>query len=358
MCHHSNIIRRGALAASILLSLCLFSTSAFADAGFQYVLQNKISQTDGAPPTLVLEATDIIKSGTITLESSTARSQKVKVGRMNPGARKEIPLKIKPGTHTFTVSIKATGVGDEVVEIPPFTLEVTRVAPISFVVDADGVDMQSRTIPFKVNRPLDRLELTFKSTGGEDLGTHTQNFGGQYGALSAQWPALEDVGSISIKVIDVDEFWTSVLLEPWWIEIEHKDVNFDSGKFAINAGEEEQKLKDSIKEIREQMKIHAARRAGMRLYVAGYTDTVGPSASNMKLSAQRACSISAWFQKNGVDMPVYYQGFGESVLKVKTEDNVDEARNRRAVYLLGNAAPPASSAIPRASWKRAGKSCN
>ena len=64
----------------------------------------------------------------------------------------------------------------------------------------------------------------------------------------------------------------------------------------------------------------------MRLYVAGHTDTVGPSAKNRKLSLDRARAIAQYFKKHGVALPIAYAGFGEDVLKVPTKDNVDEAR--------------------------------
>ena len=352
----SNKWGQGALCAALVTCAMLISTSAFAT-GFEYKLVNKKSQTDGEPPTLVLQATDIVNSAKIELKSATAKNQTVKVGRMNPGATKAIPLKVGKGTHTITVKISAEGAGGQKVEIPAFEFDVVRVDPITLVIDPDGVDMDSREIPFKVNRPVDRVEMAFKDPKGRDLGVHTQNYGGAYGNLKANWPAAGAIGSIEVRVYDVDEFWTSVLLEPWWVEIEHKDVNFDSGKYDIKAGAEEKKLEESLEEIREQMKRNEKHRAGMRLYVAGYTDTVGPEGANQKLSAQRACSIARWFQKNGIDMPVYYQGFGESVLKVKTADNVDEAANRRALYLLGNAKPAPDSSMPKSNWRRVSGSC-
>jgi outer membrane protein OmpA-like peptidoglycan-associated protein len=80
----------------------------------------------------------------------------------------------------------------------------------------------------------------------------------------------------------------------------------------------------------------------MRLYIAGHTDTVGPSAKNRKLSIDRAAAIGKYFRSKGLAIPIAYAGFGEDVLKAKTADNVDERINRRADYVLGPAAgaPP------------------
>lgn len=72
---------------------------------------------------------------------------------------------------------------------------------------------------------------------------------------------------------------------------------------------------------------------------------------NQGLSDRRARSIAAYFRSQGFDKPIYFQGFGEDALAVETDDNVDEERNRRAIYLLA-AWPPAQSAnFPRGNWK-------
>ena len=80
----------------------------------------------------------------------------------------------------------------------------------------------------------------------------------------------------------------------------------------------------------------------LRLYVAGHTDTVGPSAKNRTLSLARAEAIGRYFRTKGLDIPIVVAGFGEDVPKVPTPDNTDNRANRRADYVLGPAAgaPP------------------
>ena len=104
----SNKWGQGALCVALVTCAMLISTSAFAT-GFEYKLVNKKSQTDGEPPTLVLQATDIVNSAKIEIKSSSAKNKTVKVGRMNPGATKAIPLRVGKGAHTFTVKISAEG---------------------------------------------------------------------------------------------------------------------------------------------------------------------------------------------------------------------------------------------------------
>jgi outer membrane protein OmpA-like peptidoglycan-associated protein len=94
----------------------------------------------------------------------------------------------------------------------------------------------------------------------------------------------------------------------------------------------------------------------MQLFVAGHTDTVGPSARNRALSLDRARAIAAYFQRKGLALPIAYAGFGEDVLKVKTPDETDERRNRRADYVIAprGAPPPFKGPYLKAhaAWKQ------
>ena len=142
-----------------------------------------------------------------------------------------------------------------------------------------------------------------------------------------------------------------MLLEPFWVDIPHREVVFHFGK-ATWDDTETPKLEETLVAVRAAMKNHERKGLQMQLYIAGYTDTVGSAADNQTLSTARARAIATWFRKAGLDIPILYQGFGESVLAVNTADNTPEARNRRALYILGNAPPPKSAQVPRNAWKR------
>lgn len=57
---------------------------------------------------------------------------------------------------------------------------------------------------------------------------------------------------------------------------------------------------------------------------------------------QRAEASARWFPDNGFVDDIYYQGFGESGLDVATGDEVDEAQNLRALYLVAAESRPPS----------------
>lgn len=347
----SNTPRARALTLGLLTATCLllWSTSAFAGAGFRYVIKNQQSQSEKQPPTLVLEATDFIEGGSVKLESSTGGDKTIKLGKMKPGKQKSIKLKVPLGKHTYKATIEAKGLGGEEVTIP-FEFDVVRVKELVIKIDRDKVDTGKGVIPLSTNQPVDKIEAEFFDQSGSSMGVKTYEMDGKSGAMEVTWEAGTELGGIELRVYDLAGFWSSVLLEPWWIEIEHEEIIFESGKSDVLPSEVP-KLKKSLAEIREAMKKHAKHRPNMRLYVGGYTDTVGDKAANQKLSDARARSIARWFKKNGVGMEVYSQGFGEDALAVQTADDVPEEKNRRALYILSNSRPPTSASIPRSRWK-------
>ncbi|MEO6389068.1 MAG: OmpA family protein [Croceibacterium sp.] len=64
--------------------------------------------------------------------------------------------------------------------------------------------------------------------------------------------------------------------------------------------------------------------------VYGHTDTVGSTASNQRLSEDRARAVANYLISRGVaSSRLRWQGYGETQLKVATGDNVNEPLNRR-----------------------------
>jgi len=159
----------------------------------------------------------------------------------------------------------------------------------------------------------------------------------------------EVLETLNLKVFDRFGFWAGIEVIPFEVNIPHDDVIFESGKATIRA-EEQPKLSDTLVKLKAALKKHG-KLIKIQLYVGGYTDTVGPPADNQSLSENRAQSIARWFRKNGVKIPIFYEGFGERILAVPTPDNTPEAKNRRAIYILSNGTPSGGS-VSNAKWKR------
>jgi outer membrane protein OmpA-like peptidoglycan-associated protein len=230
-------------------------------------------------------------------------------------------------------------------------------AKLGVLVEKSKVDLKEHRLEVKVSRPPSKVKIEVYSDSDAVLADEEHDFTGHAAGapLIVTWKPSSDapVGRIEVKAYDVSGAWAGVEITPWFVSIPHEDVNFQTGSSEIQPAEAPKleaaytKLEEVLAKDREHGRMHP----GITLYIAGHTDTVGSASSNLKLSQDRARSISAWFRKRGVKLPISYEGFGETSLAVKTADNVDEVKNRRADYVLSDG-PPIYNAAFRPSWKR------
>jgi len=339
--------------AASLVGASIWAGSAFAQAEqalFDYQIRN-LAQTDQDAPMLILRSREFIKKGEVVMKRNDGEIQRTKLGSMKPGQEKRVPFKQKKGSFSYEITVTGTTNFDQTMDTS-FSTQVHYVDPIKLSVDRELVRVAEGELMLGVNVPLEKVEIEVYDEDGVKMVERTQTLGGQYGSVKITWPATKkSVGGIKLVAHDVAGFWAGVILEPFWVEIPHEDVVFDFGKATWQATEEP-KLEATLSKVKAAMDKHRSKGLEMSLYVAGYTDTVGSASDNIRLSEARARAIGGWFRKKGLKVGVFYQGFGESVLAVPTADNVEEARNRRAIYILGNAPPPTSSQIPRANWKK------
>lgn len=233
----------------------------------------------------------------------------------------------------------------------------TSASALRVQVDKSKVDLKEHRLEVKMSLPAGKVKIVVYSDGDAVLADEEHDFSGRpAGApLVVTWTPSSDapVARIELRAYDATGAWSGVELAPWFVPIPHEDVNFPTGSSDIEPAEAP-KLEAAYAKLEEVLakdKEHGRMHPGITLYIAGHTDTVGSSSSNLKLSQDRARSIAGWFRKRGVRLPISYEGFGETSLAVKTPDNVDEAKNRRADYVLSDG-PPSYSAAFRPSWKR------
>ena len=80
-----------------------------------------------------------------------------------------------------------------------------------------------------------------------------------------------------------------------------------------------------------------AKRQGGPVEVDGFTDTVGSSRHNDKLSIARAEAVAIALSQNGIARQrIETRGYGERDLAVDTPDNMPEAKNRRVVVKIAD----------------------
>ena len=230
-----------------------------------------------------------------------------------------------------------------------YTFAVDFQTSLVLSVPKSEVSLAEGHLLFSANRPVAEATVKVFTEGGALIAENLIEYGGKKNNLKMTWKATADpVTKIDLKVTDTQGVWAGYLLVPFTVEIPHEDVTFAEDAHKI-AASERPKLDAALQKILEEMGKHGAD-FEFNLYVVGYTDTVGSNKSNQELSGRRAKSIARYFKKNGVTIPIFYQGMGEEGLAVGTPDNTDEPRNRRATYLLSNA-HPTGGGMPR-GWRK------
>jgi len=222
------------------------------------------------------------------------------------------------------------------------TFESTTGAPgggLKIGYDRAHLDLERGRLQFTVSRPAATAQLVVVTDDGEaQAGVVRALAGEKPGAwIAIDWkPTSKPVLRLELTVKTADGDAVIARLVPWSVAIPHEEVVFASGESAIQPTEEK-KLDASYQKIVDAVDKARKHEPGLevKVYVAGHTDTVGGADDNRKLSQARARAIAKWFHDRGLPLPLYFAGFGEDQLKVKTADNVDEARNRRADYVVG-----------------------
>jgi outer membrane protein OmpA-like peptidoglycan-associated protein len=232
-------------------------------------------------------------------------------------------------------------------------------SPLRVQVDKSKVDLEEHRLEVKMSHPAGKVKLTVVGESEAVLADEEHDFAGRPpdSPLVVTWSPSSDepVARIELRAYDAQGSWVGVELSPWFVPIPHEDVNFKTDSADIE-DKEVPKLEAAygkLGEVLEKDRAHGRQHPGLTLFIAGHTDTVGGDAYNLKLSQARARSIGAWFRKRGVKLPIAFEGFGESALIVRTADNTDEPRNRRADYILSDEPPTFKTTSGfHPSWKK------
>jgi outer membrane protein OmpA-like peptidoglycan-associated protein len=308
------------------------------------------AQVGQAKPALVLIVNQDASDVTARVDCGTA-AWAATSGGARKGERIPLELDVPVGTHTCTGTLSARFMDGTEGEMP-LSFQVVGLPPLDVQVPRDQIDMESRTLSVIMDRTPSKIEVQAYGPGDVLLGeVSVPAIGVAPGdPVEVQYTGEGEVIRLHVVGYDQDGFWSAVDLMPWFYEIPHEDVIFESGKSEILAAEEP-KLEAALAEVQAVLDKYGSV-AEVKLYVGGYTDTVGDRGMNQRLSQKRAAAIAVWFRDHGFEGEIYYQGFGEDALAVPTGDETDQAENRRAVYILAAEAPPPSTNLPRSAWSK------
>jgi outer membrane protein OmpA-like peptidoglycan-associated protein len=335
---------------SAVLIAALLPALALADS-VDVSLTTKALKGKGSPA-VHIQILEPIAGFRLTLARDGGKPQEWKGGG-KPGVTRTIDLSQGEGVAKWA--------GELVINLPngntgtmPLEFETELVGPLTLTLDKDkDVDIPGRKLHFSLNQPIAKAHLRVLMDTGTTVVDDDINFNDEAAGtkLEVSWPeAKGQPMKIDLRVWAKSGVHNGVELTNWHVDIPHDDVAFASGKWDISA-EEAVKLDASLKLILDAVEKYGSL-AQIRLFIIGFTDTVGPTESNRTLSFNRARSIGTWFRKRGVRIPVLFEGFGEQALVVGTADEVDEPRNRRALYVIAIDDPPVTGAPFAPKWQR------
>jgi outer membrane protein OmpA-like peptidoglycan-associated protein len=307
----------------------------------------------GQQPRLTVTALEPVDKVEVLLNRDDGKMVEESIGPLAPGGFQDVMLDGAPGKHQYSGRISAVAHGKPSSSQVSFSTVVS--GGVTVVIDKSKIDLARGRMEMLVSIPEGKVEVKIVSaTDGATLVEHEQAFDDHQTGLplSVQWqpqPKDAEVGRIDVRVSDPTGAFRSYSLSPWSVYIPHEEVAFATDSAAI-APAEAPKLEASLAKIADALAKHKEL-AGIKLYIAGHTDTVGASKYNLALSLKRAQSIASWFRKKGLGIPIAFEGFGEQALRVATPDNTDEPKNRRVDYILSVEDPVLRATDFRASWK-------
>jgi outer membrane protein OmpA-like peptidoglycan-associated protein len=335
---------------SVLLVAALLPALAFADS-VNVTLTNNALKGKGLPA-VHIEILEPIAGFRLTLAKDGGKPQEWKGGG-KPGVTRTIELNQGEGVAKWA--------GELIINLPngttgtmPLEFETELVGALTLTMDKDkDADIPGRKLRFSLNQPIAKVHLRVLMDTGATIIDDDINFNGEPAGtkLEVTWPEAKGQAiKVNLRAFAKSGVFNGVELSSWQVDIPHDEVNFASGKWDVTA-EEAPKLEASLKLTLDAIEKFGAL-AEIKLYIIGCTDTVGPAASNRTLSLNRARSIGAWFRKRGVRIPVMYEGFGEEALLVGTADEVDEPKNRRAMYIISIDPPRTQNTPFEPKWQR------
>jgi outer membrane protein OmpA-like peptidoglycan-associated protein len=311
------------------------------------------AQFSKSKPQIVLRPS--IPFASVRFDCTRSDGQKVTIqaAGLKPGSEKRLVVPQGKGVFQYKCSVSGKS-GKQTFQGFELEFETKVGAPPRIELKQDDVDEEKRQITVRLSEPAGKIELDVYGDDGKPIDNVTQPFHGEAAGtpLVVHWKQEpgEVMGRFSLRAHDPAGFWSGVE-SVTFVDIPHEDVVFESGKWDVRPSEEGKLTAPLAQILANLKKVQGILQ--VTLYIGGYTDTVGSAADNLELSRKRAQAIGQWFAKKGVTTGIQFQGFGETVSKVATPDNTDEARNRRASYVLSTQPPPASRGFPARNWSRA-----
>jgi outer membrane protein OmpA-like peptidoglycan-associated protein len=304
----------------------------------------------GKKPSLVISVRQSIKQIKIKLTRSDGKNIELLEKNIPRDSKRTFYIPQKKGSYRYNGTLTVTFFGGEE-GIMNLGFEATVVSSLSLSASRQDLDLENNSLILKSQQLLKKIDYQITSEEGSIIAKGTQTVDPPSSTAKVEWKQTTGkVLKINLVAHNTDDIYEDFEMIPWNYYIPHEEIIFDTGKWDIKESELP-KLDHSYQILLEGLRRYQ-KLLDVKLYIAGYTDTVAPADSNLILSQKRAKAIAKYFKNKGFTQPIYYQGFGERGLKVPTSDEVDEPQNRRAEYVLAAEPPAMDIAGAYQNWKR------
>jgi len=333
----------------VLAALSLAAPAAGQGSLLSYKLKPAVQKGQGYPQIMLTAHSDFRKVEVVCDRDGTEVNYSA--GATKSGKTLTFDLKQPEGEFRYSCEAQGFyGAGEDEYFDLPMSFSAFLGGGLTINIPRDKIDKEGQYLIATSDRVVTKADVKVYSPDGlahEATVEIDENEPGD--ELWIDWEGPEEVLRLDITVHDKWGFYAFEQIFPWSLEIPHDDVHFETGSHEI-LPTEMPKVDKAYKDI-DEVVARYSKFVEVQLFVGGYTDTVGDRASNQGLSERRARSIAQALRAKGFKGKVYYQGFGESGLKIATDDGVDEILNRRAVYLLASKRPGTSKSMPTGNWK-------
>ncbi|HPV04452.1 MAG TPA: OmpA family protein [Myxococcota bacterium] len=296
-------------------------------------------------PGLVFHGIRQIRNIRLTVAVDDGRKMEFSRPELNGGETWKVNWRQIPGRVTYRADFIAEGMSESI------SVEFTAIVanPFDISVNESEIDLDAGKIGFSTSGQVRNVQLLLFAPDDSELLAIERPlmFEGVQKPFEFQPPSGE-IGLVKLVAMDDKGFSRNVSFTPYSVPVPHDEVNFEFGKAEIRASEE-RKL-HAVVEGTEKALSTLGKQIRFKLFVAGYTDTVGSHESNFELSRKRAAAIASWLKAHGVRLPVCSHGFGETVLAVETPDNTPEEKNRRTIFVISGQAPHGKDFQGEADW--------